>query len=116
MVEYDADIESKLATASPPLGYQPVTSAQRQQLIAQGNSASDWQRVVVNAETDCSLIHYCNFYGTVWIDKLTRGFLRHKVLQLPIGLYHLNVTDAFSVPMLLFITSAIFAGLTLKVK
>ncbi len=71
--------------------YRALTSAEKKQLIALGNTSDNWKNVLVTNGFDCSLVQQCKFFGLVRIGKLEPYYLEFHDIRLPVGLYNSSV-------------------------
>ena len=72
--------------------YAQLTDDQRQQLIAQGCSASDWRGITISSACDPARIVRVQFIGTVRIGD-THGSQVVDGTEVPCGLYDASVAD-----------------------
>lgn len=72
---------------APPEKWRNLRSKEIEILVANGNSAENWNNVQVSAQFDPTLIRHSSFYGLVRIGRLQKAVLRHHDLALPTGIY-----------------------------
>lgn len=73
-------------TPEPDGGWRGLTASERAGLKANGNSASDWDSVLVSGDLDVSLFENNRFAGMVRIGRMSGGVLRAGDLELPVGI------------------------------
>lgn len=79
---------------NPRSDYRDLTATEIEQLVANGNWASDWSKIKVSAIFNPNQIQNCKFYGLVRIGNLSPSYLEYRNLQLPIGLYHSTIISS----------------------
>ncbi|HEY8733322.1 MAG TPA: DUF4954 family protein, partial [Puia sp.] len=62
-----------------------------EQLKENGNSADDWNLVMVTDNFLPELVRHCNFFGMVRIGRLEPYYLEFHNLRRPVGLYYSNI-------------------------
>jgi len=73
--------------ARPADHWRPLTAAEIEALLANGNRCARWDDVRVADPFDPACVRQCEFYGLVRIGRLEAGRLReHEGLRLPVGL------------------------------
>lgn len=87
---------------NPRSDYRDLTATEIEQLVANGNWASDWSKIKVSAIFNPNQIQNCKFYGLVRIGNLSPSYLEYRNLQLPIGLYHSTIISSDFVMTSLF--------------
>jgi hypothetical protein len=75
-------------------GYRSLLASELEILKHNGNTAEDWARVLVASEFDAALVQNCEFWGDIRIGKLSRSFLEHHQLRLPVGLYNCLIVSS----------------------
>jgi len=76
-------------------GFRKLKSREISTLIQNQNLAMDWQRVFIKDSLDISLIQKCEFWGTVYLDEITPGYLEYEQISLPTGLYNSVIASSF---------------------
>lgn len=71
--------------------YRPLAEAERQALIANGNTSDDWSKVLVSDIFNAGLVKNCKFYGLVRVGKLEPYYLEFHNLRMPVGLYNSTI-------------------------
>jgi len=66
--------------------WRPLRADEIVTLAAGGNTSDDWHDVLVEDPFDPDLVRNCHFHGLVRIGAMSRGYLEHHDLQIPVGL------------------------------
>ncbi len=66
--------------------WRALTGDERDALIANGNSADDWNNVRVSGSFEPSRVANCAFFGLVRIGTIDTSILEHHDLRLPVGI------------------------------
>lgn len=74
--------------------YRPLTKKEKEELIANRNSADNWDTIFVTEHFSPSLIQQCSFFGLVRIGKLEPFYLEFHDFRLPVGLYNSTIISA----------------------
>lgn len=83
---YLRNIQNKNATA-----YRQLIPKEIKALIANNNTADNWNNILVTNPFDPDLISNCKFYGLVRIGKLESVSLEFHDISLPVGLYNSSI-------------------------
>jgi hypothetical protein len=67
--------------------YRKLSAAEREQLIKNGNSSDNWDKVFVSSPFNTSLIKRSNFFGLVRIGKLENLYLEFHSFKMRVGIY-----------------------------
>src|SRR6187401_3228985 len=59
------------------INYRSLINSEIQRLVKNGNTSSDWGKVLVADPVDINLIKNCNFFGLVRIGRLENAFLEY---------------------------------------
>lgn len=68
--------------------FRSLSADEIKQLVANGNSADNWENIKVADPFNASLVQQCKFYGLIRIGKLEPYFLEFHDVRLPAGLYN----------------------------
>lgn len=60
-------------------------------LVKNNNTAENWDKVLVSADFDPTLVRNCDFWGMVRLGNLTASFLEYNQLRLPVGLNNCTI-------------------------
>lgn len=60
-------------------------------LVKNNNTAENWDKVLVSADFDPTLVRNCAFWGMVRLGSLTASFLEYNQLRLPVGLNNCTI-------------------------
>lgn len=66
--------------------WRPLTAGEVEKLVQNGNTADNWDTLLVTDEFDPSLVLNSRFYGLVRIGRLRNVILEHHDLRLPCGI------------------------------
>jgi len=75
------------------VAYRPLTEAERQILIRNGNYAATWENVLVTEHFLPDMIRNSTFHGLVRIGHMSPSILEHKGLELPVGIYNSHIVS-----------------------
>ncbi len=73
--------------------YRKLNESQKKILLGNGNSADNWDKILVADGFNPELVKNCKFYGLVRIGKLQPLFLEFNDLQMPVGLYNSTIVS-----------------------
>ena len=73
------------------IAYRKLTPVEIKKLIANNNTADNWQHVEVADPFDVSLVRNCKFFGWVRIGKLEACFLEFHAVRMQVGLYNSTI-------------------------
>jgi NDP-sugar pyrophosphorylase family protein len=76
-----------------PGRWRELTSAERELLILNGNTAEDWDEVLVTDVFDPKMIRNSSFHGLVRIGAVRPAVLEHHDLKVPVGINNCFVTE-----------------------
>jgi hypothetical protein len=71
--------------------YRKLTAAEIKTLERNANSSDNWNKVLVAAAFNPSLVKNCAFFGLVRIGKLEPFFAEFNNLRMPVGLYNSTI-------------------------
>jgi hypothetical protein len=75
----------------PATAYRHLKLDELEELKKNGNTADDWNFVMVTGTFLPELIQHCNFYGLVRIGKMEPYYLEFHNLRRPVGLYNSTI-------------------------
>ncbi len=73
--------------------FRPLEADEVEILVKNGNTASNWNRIMVTDQFNPNCVRGCEFWGHVRIGDLREGILEHHDLKLPIGLSNSVIID-----------------------
>lgn len=73
--------------------YRKLSDAERKILLRNGNSADDWEKILVAETFNPDLVKNCKLFGLVRIGKLEAMFAEFNDLQMPVGLYNSTIVS-----------------------
>jgi Domain of unknown function (DUF4954) len=73
--------------------YRKLSESQIKILLRNGNSADNWDKLLVADGFNPELVKNCKFYGLVRIGKLEPVFAEFNDLQMPVGLYNSTIVS-----------------------
>lgn len=73
--------------------YRKLNADERKILLRNGNSADDWDKILVAETFNPDLVKNCKFFGLVRIGKLEAMFAEFNDLQMPVGLYNSTIVS-----------------------
>ena len=73
------------------IAYRKLTPIEIKQLIANNNTADDWENVEVADPFDVTLVRNCKFFGWVRIGKLEACFLEFHAVRMQVGFYNSTI-------------------------
>lgn len=73
--------------------YRKLSNPQKKILLQNGNSADNWDKLLVADGFNAELVKNCKFYGLVRIGKLEPMFAEFNDLQMPVGLYNSTIVS-----------------------
>ncbi len=71
--------------------YRNLTAREIEILIKNNNIAENWNNIFVLEEFNPKLVNNCEFYGYIYIGKLSEVYLQYNDLKLPVGLYNSTI-------------------------
>ena len=71
--------------------YRKLKPTEKKLLLANNNSSTDWNKVLVADPFNANLVKNCNFYGLVRIGKLEQMFIEYHDIRLPVGIYNSTI-------------------------
>ena len=66
--------------------WRPLKAVEVEELVRNGNTADDWDLILVHESFEPSLVRNCSFFGLVRIGKMQIATLKHHDLKVPIGI------------------------------
>jgi len=73
--------------------YRSLSGSEILKLEKNGNTCSDWTKVLIADPFDHNLIKNCSFFGLVRIGKLENVFLEYHDIRLQVGLYNSTIVS-----------------------
>ncbi len=77
--------------AEPEGGWRALRGEEIAGLTRNGNSAGDWETVLVADPFEPALVRHCEFHGLVRIGRMEPVCLEHHDLRVPVGLTHSRI-------------------------
>jgi NDP-sugar pyrophosphorylase family protein len=77
----------------PEGGWRHLTTDEKDILAKNGNTANDWDSILVGADFNPGVIRDNQFVGLVRIGNMTDGILQYHDLQLPIGITDSHISS-----------------------
>lgn len=74
-------------------GYRPLSDSECEILRKNGNIAQSWDLIRVHEYFNPRFVSQCRFFGEVYIGALKEGFIEHKGLSLPVGIYNSTIAN-----------------------
>ena len=71
--------------------YRNLNAKEIEILVKNNNIAEDWNKIFVLEDFNPKLVNNCEFYGIVYIGKLSEIYLDYNDLKLPVGLYNSTI-------------------------
>ena len=90
----DSFPESEFSREVPQNSNRKLTTPEIQILEKCQNSSADWEQIRVTEDFNPNLIHHSEFFGRVYIGKLTAGFLEFNGFQVPVGIRHSTIINS----------------------
>jgi len=91
--EYAVRNRQNPAEARKDGGWRELTADEREILVLNGNTAEDWDEVLVSGTFDPKRVQNCSFHGLVRIGTVRAAVLEHHDLQLPVGLSNCFISE-----------------------
>lgn len=73
--------------------YRKLNESERKVLLRNGNSADNWDKVLVADTFNPELVKNCKFFGLIRIGNLEPLFAEFNNLQMPVGLYNSTIVS-----------------------
>ncbi|MGC9312694.1 MAG: DUF4954 family protein [Sediminispirochaetaceae bacterium] len=91
--EYAVRNRQNPAEARKDGGWRELRADEREILVLNGNTAEDWDEVLVSGVFDPKRVQNCSFHGLVRIGTVRAAVLEHHDLQLPVGLRNCFISE-----------------------
>lgn len=72
----------------PHPAWRPLRADEIERLIQNGNTADNWENVLVTDEFEPSQIRNSSFFGLVRLGRMRNQLLEHHDMQVPVGISH----------------------------